>query len=231
MTATRKLINTTALLALVAMLFALVGTAPAQGTPERTYKVTVTNLTGGQLQTPFVVAAHSGSTSIFEVGSSASAGLQSLAENGGVPDLVAELEANPRVGDVAVTGGGIIAPGGSAYALITSAPGARKVSVAGMLICTNDGFAAIDSVQLNASGVTTVVYGYAYDAGTELNTEAYADLVPPCDGSGMSGTSNPALAENGVVQPHDGILGIADLNPEIHGWSGPVIMVTIELQG
>ncbi|MFQ5523058.1 MAG: spondin domain-containing protein [Acidimicrobiia bacterium] len=231
MTATRKLVNTTALLALAGMLFTLIGLAPAQGEPEREYKVTITNLTGGQLQTPFVVATHSGSTSLFEEGSPASTGLQALAENGGVPVLVAELNADPEVGDVVVAGSGPIAPGASAYAIVTSSPGARKLSLAGMLICTNDGFAGLDSVQLNANGKSQVFYGYAYDAGTEINTEAYADLVPPCDGLGQTGMSNPALAEGGVVTLHDGIEGGADLDPTIHGWSGPVIMVTIELQG
>jgi len=94
-----------------------------------------------------------------------------------------------------------------------------------MLICTNDGFGAIDSLQLNANGKTKVVYGFAYDAGTEINSEAYADLVPPCDGMG-AGTEG--LAEGGVVHPHAGIQGGANLDPVVHGWEGPVIMVTIE---
>jgi hypothetical protein len=228
MTLSRRLTSTTVLLALVAMLIALVGATPALGDAERTYRVTITNLTDGQLLTPLVVAAHSGSTAIFRSGKPASSGLQSLAENGGVPDLAAELAANPRVGDVAVAGAEPLAPGTSAFTDITSAPGARKLSVAGMLICTNDGFGAINSAQLDASGKTQVLFGSAYDAGTEINTEAYEDLVPPCDGLGQTGTTNPDLAEGAVVHRHQGIQGGADLDPAIHGWTGPVIMVTIE---
>ena len=70
-------------------------------------------------------------------------------------------------------------------------------------------------------------YGKAYDAGTEKNTESYADLVPPCDDSGETGESNPALTEGGVVMRHAGIQGGADLDPAIHGWRGPVVKVTI----
>jgi len=228
MTKSQRLIQGSVLVGLLALLVALVGVAPAEAGAERVYRVTVTNLTGGQPMTPFAVATHSGSTSIFEAGQAASAGLQSIAENGGVPDLVAELASNPNVGDVAVAGAAPIAPGDSASALITSMPGERKISLAGMLICTNDGFAAIDSAQLDANGKTTVIYGSAYDAGTELNTEDYDDLVPPCDGLGQTGMSNPLLAEGGVVHHHEGIQGVGQLTPAQHGWSGPVIRVTVE---
>lgn len=228
MTESRRLTPVIALIALTALLLTLLGAAPADAGSERTYQVTITNLTSGQPMTPFVVSTHSGSTSIFDVGSSASPGLQSLAENGGVPDLASELSDSANV---AVTEGGIIEPGNYAFAEIDSTPGKRKLSVAGMLICTNDGFGAIDSVQLNANAKKQVVYGFAYDAGTENNTEDYDDLVPPCDGLGQTGMSNTALEEAGVVHPHDGIQGGADLVPGVHGWTGAVIMVEIELVG
>ncbi len=231
MTPSRRLINTSVLIGMLALLVALVGVAPAEGGAERTYRVTVTNLTHGQPMTPFVVAAHSGSTAIFEAGAPASAGLQSVAENGGIPNLVAELGANSGVGDVAVAGSAPFGYGESVSAYIDSTPGARKLSVAGMLICTNDGFGAINSLQLNANDQATVVYGAAYDAGTEINTENYEDLVPPCDGLGQTGMSNPALAENGVVQHHQGIQGVGDLTPGQHGWDGPVIKVVVERVG
>jgi Spondin_N len=230
MTQSRRLTPVIALIALAALLLTLLGAAPADAGSERNYRVTITNLTNGQPMTPFVVATHSGSSSIFEVGSPASAGLQSLAENGGAGILAAELETNPRVGDVAVAGSAPFGHDESVYTDIVSTPGARKLSVAGMLICTNDGFGAIDSLQLNANGKTKVVYGFAYDAGTEINTEDYDDLVPPCDApdGGKTGMSNPAFAENGVVHPHAGIQGGSDLTVETHGWSGAVIKVTIE---
>jgi hypothetical protein len=215
-------------LAFVAMLFAVVAIGPAEAGSEAEYRVTITNITDGQLQTPFVVATHKGSVKAFRSGEPASAGLQALAENGGVPVFVGELSGVAY--DVAVAGGGPIAPGASASAYITTGPGARKLSVAGMLICTNDGFAGLNSKTLNRSGSQTF-YGHAYDAGTEINTQAYADLVPPCDGSGMSGMSKPETAENGVVHHHAGITDDGDLSTATHGWTGPVIKVEVERVG
>ena len=231
MTQSRRLTPVVALVALAALLLTLLGAAPADAGSERTYRVTITNLTNGQPMTPFVVATHSGSTSIFEVGSAASPGLQALAENGAAGVLAAELGSNPRFGDVAVAGSAPFGSGESVWADIVWTPGKGKLSVAGMLICTNDGFGAIDSVQLNNNGKTRTLFGFAYDAGTEINTEAYVDLVPPCDGLGQTGTTNPALAEGGVVHGHNGIQGGGDLTPGAHGWTGAVIKVTIEPLG
>ena len=53
MTMSRRLTNTAVLVALPAMMFTLVGASPAEGGSERTYQVTVTNLTSGQPMTPF----------------------------------------------------------------------------------------------------------------------------------------------------------------------------------
>lgn len=225
----RKMLIMAVTAALAVSLFAV--SAVAGG--EKTYKVTVTNLTtgGGQLMTPFVVATHQGSFNLFQRGQHASNGVQQVAENGGVPVLVAELEANSRVGDVSVAApaaGPPVFAGQSVSTFVTSTPGDRKLSVIGMLICTNDGFGGVNRVDLPGNGKATY-YGRAYDAGTEINTEAYEDLVPPCDGSGAAGMTNPALGQNGTVQPHAGIQGIADLSVASHGWSGPVIKVEVEL--
>ena len=205
--------------------------APAEAVNTvRTYRVTVTNLTDSQPMTPFVVATHQSDFSLFARGQSASFGLQQLAENGGVPVLVEELSVNSAVSDVAVAApasGPPVHPGESVSVDVTAYGEARWITLAGMLICTNDGFGGVSNVKLPA--VSKTVYGYAFDAGTEINTESYADLVPPCDGSGLTGETNPALAENAAIHRHPGVSGIADLAPAIHGWSGPVIMVEIEL--
>jgi hypothetical protein len=59
--------------------------------------------------------------------------------------------------------------------------GARFLSLVSMLICTNDGFTGVNALKLPSQvgdGVTVETAGY--DAGTELNTEDFADMVPPC---------------------------------------------------
>jgi hypothetical protein len=107
------------------------------------------------------------------------------------------------------------------------------------LICTNDGFTGVDGMKLpDKVGKTTTKMTDGYDAFTEINTEDYADIVPPCQGligdtSGDPGTgvSNPALAEGGVITHHEGIQGGNDLDPEIHGWEDPVAEIEVERTG
>jgi len=88
-----------------------------------------------------------------------------------------------------------------------------------MLICSNDGFTGVDSLALPAEiGDRSSMLTAGYDAGTEINTEDFADFVPPCQGLiGVSsgepgtGTTNPALAEGGVIHHHLGIAGGGDI--------------------
>jgi hypothetical protein len=84
-------------------------------------------------------------------------------------------------------------------------------------------------------GNAVVVRSAGYDAGTELNTEDFADIVPPCQGLvGVSsddagtGASNPALAEGGVIHHHPGVGGGTDLLQAVHGWTDPVAEITVE---
>jgi hypothetical protein len=102
-----------------------------------------------------------------------------------------------------------------------------------MLICTNDGFSGVDSLMLPGSGSTSVDTN-AYDAGSEMNTEDFADIVPPCQGligvesdDEGTGMSNPDLAEGGVITVHAGIQGGDDLTVADHGWSDPVARITV----
>ncbi|MEM7141981.1 MAG: spondin domain-containing protein [Actinomycetota bacterium] len=212
------------------------GASSGYSVRERTYVVTIENLTEGQPFTPPVLATHGRRADVFTVGEHASPGIQAVAENGGVPDLVAELEANSKVSGVTVADAdGPLEPGEAITLEITSERGRRHLSIASMLICTNDGFTGLDGLKLpGRGGVPTVAYLNAYDAGTEVNTEVFGDIVPPCgpltgfhDGSIGTGTSNPALAEGGVITAHPGVSGVADLDPAVHDWADPVAKVTI----
>ncbi len=105
-----------------------------------------------------------------------------------------------------------------------------------MLICTNDGLSIVHDQKLPKKvGQSTVLYSAAYDAGTEQNTEAFADLVPPCQGlvgisSGAegAGASNPELAEGGVVSMHPGVTGEADLDAAAHAVAATPALVVVE---
>jgi hypothetical protein len=215
----------------------------------RTYEVTITNLTTGQPLTPPVVAAHKKPVEIFEVGNAASYAVQQLAENGNGGPLVAELGANKHVSAIWEATEPLVpagTPGAEDLGFkdyvtfeITSYKGAKYLSVASMLICTNDGFTGVDGVRLPKKvGQSKTIWSDAYDAGTENNTEDFADMVPPCQGligvvampaETGTGTTNGALAEGGVIHHHNGIVGgIDDLTVSDHGFTNPVIEITIE---
>lgn len=84
----------------------------------------------------------------------------------------------------------------------------------------------------------TSMRSYGFDAGSERNTEDFADIVPPCQIFGATssadagtGMSDPALATKGRVRLHRGIRGGNDLVPELHGWRNPVASIRVERIG
>jgi Spondin_N len=212
-----------------------IGVGPAgAAAPIATYAVTIENMTAGQAFTPPIVATHRAATGMFTIGQPASFALKEIAENGNLAPMMTALGADKRVSGTNAT----MAPllwGDSATLTVTASQGAKFVSFASMLICTNDGFTGVDSLRLPKDvGDEVVVTTAGYDAGTEINTEDYADIVPPCQSlHGVSvepGTavSNPALAENGVIHHHPGIQEIEDLTEIPHAWTDPVAEVTVE---
>ncbi len=220
--------------------------APANASadaPIATYEVTITNLTSGQPFTPPVVAVHRASTGVFEVGDAASPQIAALAENGNIGLLEAALADDKHVASQASAAAPLVPPGlpgSGAFTdqvtlTVTGERGAKYLSWASMLICTNDGFTGVDTLRLpKMIGESVEVTTRGYDAGSELNTEDFVDIVPPCQGLvGVSsddpgtGVSNPALAENGVITHHAGIAGGVDLLPGVHGWDDPVAHVQV----
>jgi hypothetical protein len=232
------------LIAVAALSLALTFLLPEAARSEggRTYKITITNLTAGQPLTPPILVTHTNRTGIFEVGEEASNGIQEIAENGNGAPLLDALSGDPQVHEVVAGMAPLVPandPGGTGLAstetfTITAHGRARYLSFASMLICTNDGFTGLDSIRLPNHKKT--VYSVSYDARTEMNTEDFADIVPPCQGLIVAsedmqmgtGISNPLLAEDGIVIPHAGINGGIDLTPKVHGWSDPVTKIEIE---
>ena len=221
----------------------LIGTSGIAAAGDRkgdaTYEVTTENLTSmGQWFTPPIIATHRPSTGMFTVGEPASFEVKEIAENGNLGPMQDALAADKHVDDVVTAVSGSpppLAPGNSVTVEISGDRGRKYLSFVSMLICTNDGFTGVDTLRLPKKVHETVeMYTNAYDAGTEINTEDFADIVPPCqglvgvtsedDGTGMS---NPDLAEDGVVHPHAGVEGGDDLQPAVHDWDDPVGHVTI----
>lgn len=206
----------------------------------RTYQVTLRNLAGSQPISPPVVVTHDQDVSFWQRGASASAEIIAIAEDGNPAPAVALLEGLEGVTDVVNVGQPLTRRGttfgdfsDTVTITIEAAPGDR-LSFAGMLICTNDGFTGLDSLRLPSSKRTTVRYAQGYDAGSEINTERSEDIVDPCSALGPvtldgddNGNENAAVDADGVITPHRGIVGESDLLMA-HNWNKRVVKVSIK---
>lgn len=189
------------------------GVVDAGGPRQVSFEVTITNVSelgqldtdraGGQIPlSPGVWAVANGSDNpLFEVGEAASAGVEGLAEDGAVGQLVAEAESVNRVADADAFFGpaGPILTGESTTFTVTGSPGDR-LFLTTMFVQSNDLFFANDAgIRLfrgNAavSGDVTA-YVDLWDAGTEVDT---APGTGPDQVLAQSGP-NTGADEHGVV--------------------------------
>jgi predicted small secreted protein len=192
------------------------------------FEVTVTNLTRGQQFTPILVASHREGVRLFDLGSPASAELSTLAEEGNTAPLMTLLAGMPEVKDLA-TSAGLLDPGASVTIFVEAAGRFDRVSIAAMLIPTNDGFFAVNDAEGPNGNWTLTLYSPAYDAGSEVNDELCASIPGPffdeCGGPGGGGI--PAGGEEGYVHIHAGIHGIGDLDASQRDWRNPVAKISI----
>lgn len=191
------------------------------------FEVTITNLTRGQQFTPILVASHKSNVKMFELGKPASAELAILAEEGNTAPLAAALSALPDTGQV-VTGSGLTNPGASTTLVVDGRRGFGFLSVAAMLIPTNDGFFAVNGIALPRGNDRLTLTSPAYDAGSERNDELCVSIPGPffaeCGGSGGGG--KPGGGE-GYVHIHAGIHGIGNLPAATRDWRNPVALITV----
>ena len=133
------------------------------------------------------------------------------------------LEDDPAVVEVQ-TSGGLLDPGQSKTIMVSGAKGARQITLAAMLIPTNDTFFALNGAAL-PRGLKTVTYrSPGYDAGSEPNDELCVSIPGPvCGGTGGS----PGVGGEGTVHITAGIHGIGDLVPADRDWRNPVAQITI----
>ena len=233
------ILGMTAIVTMLAVV-SITGIPESDAATTKMYEVTITNLTPGQPITPPLLVTHSKDMGFFTVGEMASNGVQQLSENGNAQPLVEMLQGKSGVMDI-IQGTAPLVPAndpgntGLSYTetfTVSSSGNMRYLSFASMLVCTNDGFAGIDSVKLPINHKT--IYAMAYDARTEVNTEDFADMVPPCQGAiGVTsddegtGASNASIAEDGIVIPHPGIMGGEDLLKDVHAWGNPIVKIDI----
>jgi len=186
------------------------------------FEVTITNITRGQIFAPALLATHNNSASVFTPGGVASSDLATLAEDGDTSLLLASLALDANVLDVQA-GAGMIHPGMSETILITSDVAHPFISVAGMMVSTNDTFYGADSALLPLRYDQHMVP--AWDAGSEANSEDCAFIPgPPC---GMGGVHDAAVAE-GFIHISNGIHGKGGVAADEYDWRNPVARVTVQ---
>ena len=202
---------------------------------EQVFEITLTNLTtgepgmGGQIFSHPIFAAHFASDGLAKVGEPAVPALVALAENGDVSGL---LEFATAVGADTAVADNVVIPGGSVTVRLKGNILNSSLTVASMLVSTNDGFIAATDVPLydeNGMPVSATLELMAYDAGSEDNTELASDIPGPL---GLDADADPegsnarVPTEGGVITPHPGIQGVGDVS-EAFAWTEPTATLTI----
>ena len=190
--------------------------------------VTITNLTKGQIFSPPVAVSHRPGFHLFEPGRPASDELAALAEDGMTDPLTDLLDGSPEVISYGVAEGAIM-PGHSASIVLHVSREWSQISLAGMLVSSNDAFVGLNGESLpphlRSGRFTQTFHAAAYDAGSEANTESCDHIPgPPCGSPGNRVTEGA----EGYVYPHSGIHGKDGLDPSMLDWNNPVAMITIE---
>ncbi|MCB9871912.1 MAG: spondin domain-containing protein [Planctomycetes bacterium] len=203
------------------------------GTPphrEAVWEVRVTNLTRGQIFSPPVIATHtSRMRPLWTLGEAASDELAGVAEDALNPGLIAKLSADPQVAMVTELKGknGPILPGETAMVRVRGGYSRfgdfDRISMAGMLVITNDAFFGLNGVEAPRHGQSTL-RSPAYDAGSEENNEDCAYIPgPPCNNAKVRATAGA----EGYVHIHAGVHGLKSLKPEMYDWRSDVAQITI----
>ena len=192
------------------------------------YEVTITNITKGQIFSPPVLATHKSRVAFFTLGEPASDQLVEVAENGNSSELE-ELLSDLKDVDGIAAAMGPVPPGKSVTIEIDSNSRFNRLSLASMLVNTNDAFLAINSERLPRFRYASVTYyATAYDAGSEANNELCTYIPgPACEPASGNDRSIAEEAE-GFVHVHNGVHGIADLGAAANDWRNPVAKIQIK---
>jgi len=205
-------------------------------------EITVTNLTHGMHYTPLIIAAHTADASLYTLGEKASVELQAMAEGGDISGLStiltsvnADMVANPAAG--------LLAPAQSVTTMLNTADGNMYLSIASMLLPTNDAFVGLNGWKIPGEAGTYKVLLNAYDAGTEANDEMIngggmpgIPGIPAAPGgnAGAGGSGVTSVEANTTIHVHRGNLGDddlmggkSDLDNTVHRWLNPVASVTV----
>ena len=126
---------------------------------------------------------------------------------------------------------------------ITTSEGNNYLSLATMILPSNDGFTGISQWKIPEEAGTYTVNLNAYDAGTEANDELITGggapgvagiPAAPGSNSGSNGTGVTTTETNTMIHIHPGTLGDddamggkSDLTNTVHRWLNPVATLTV----
>lgn len=188
---------------------------------EDTYAVTITNVTAAQSFTPLLAITHKKGHPLLMLGSPASPELVRIAEGGDTMPFQQGLMDSGMAYDAA-SSGGLLGPGQSVTLHVKSKGRFNHLTVAAMLLPTNDGVIALNGMKLSKHSRSVMVPGY--DAGSELNDELCAHIPGPhCGGAPFSDEDG-----EGFVHIHPGITGVGDLLASQYDWKNPIAKITVK---
>ncbi|NVK54570.1 MAG: hypothetical protein HWE26_03055 [Alteromonadaceae bacterium] len=200
--------------------------APEPDPVSYSYEVTVQNLTQGQPLSPVAIVLHNNVT-LWTIGEPATVALEVLAEGGDGSDFIGDDSFY-----ASMTGTAPIGAGASDTLTITVTDEAESfISVATMLVNTNDAFAGISGHSLAELTLndTMVMMLPVLDAGTEANSEAAGTIPGPADdGEGFNSERDDADVVSfhpGVVSGEDGLT--LSVLTSAHRFDNPAVKLSI----
>ncbi len=168
------------------------------------YKIDIINLTHSQPLSPIAVALHADGK-LWNIGEPASNALEVLAESGDNSALLASL-------DNGVSTEGVLMPGNKASINVAIKDNdSALLSIASMLVNTNDAFVGLNAMSLStlSVGESVKLFAYTYDSGTEGNSESTGTIPGPADGGQGYDEArddvNFVAMHPGVVSSDDGL--------------------------
>jgi len=195
------------------------------------FRVTIDNLTANQPFSPVAVVLHGKDYTPWVLGQASSVALEQLAEGGSTDPFITSADAAQAVMDT-VSG---VAPVGMGEEDMFEVTAGRNsniyLSLAAMLVNTNDAFVGINSTNIEnfAVGDSKILFANAMDTGTEANSEALPDIPGPvAGGEGFNAARDDQdliTVHPGVVTTDDGLLTSA--LDESHRWDNPVAKITV----
>ena len=207
----------------------------SSGVSSQTYEVTMTNLSSNQPLSPLAVVLHNESYNGWSIGSAAGDGLETLAEGGDNTGFLADATLAGVLATASASGaigpGNVISVEVEVNTLENTASGELQLTVASMLVNTNDAFTGSSELDLSSLelGDELLVRLPVYDAGTEGNNELAGTIPGPADG-GEGFNSN--RDDVNVVSRHPGVVsnvdGYADsVLDESHRFDSPIAQLVI----